>query len=140
MPRKYYYTWDLFEEDVKVIWEKIKLLGLDIKYVYGIPKGGLPLAVKLANMFNVPLLTSTSQLKPSLGKKVLLVDDISDTGETLRDFPFSKKFYTVTLFIKPKTLFVPNFNVRVISNETWCVFPWESSLTPHERQGTMKNG
>ena len=92
-------------------------------------------------------------------KRLLLVDDISDHGETfemacheLERFQESHKckleVRTAALHIKEHTNFVPNFRVRSTSSDTWVVYPWESAevaykLTPrivqeHGPQETLK--
>lgn len=64
--------------------------------------------------------------------KVLVVDDISDSGHTL-DYIKSElttnygltniKF--ATLFTKNKTVFLPDYYVTEYPNDTWLIFPWE---------------
>jgi len=66
---------------------------------------------------------------PLENKKVLVVDDISDTGLTLQFAVEVVRLYmpeevrTATLYIKPWTDFIPDFYAR--STEKWVVFPWE---------------
>ena len=43
------YTWKEFDEDVKKIVEWLK--DKNFSNIYGVPRGGLPLAVKLSNIF-----------------------------------------------------------------------------------------
>ena len=65
------------------------------------------------------------------GEPILLVDDISDEGNTLHyvrkeilNFN-STVIYTATIFIKDKTNFAPDiYHVKVPDNQ-WVVFPWE---------------
>ena len=66
-------------------------------------------------------------------KNVLLCDDVSDTGISLKaaynhllDFkPLTIK--TATLHYKPKTIFIPDFHVAVTSK--WIIYPWERRET-----------
>ena len=113
---KVYYTWEQFDEDFIKILPRIRKW--KPKGIYGIPKGGLILAVRLANVLNQPLLP-----EPKLG--CLIVDDISDTGETLINIPNVTKYKTVTLFVKQGTVFMPNFFCRVCRRDQWVVYPWE---------------
>lgn len=93
--------------------------------IYGISRGGLVPAVHLSHLLGVPLVT----LEPkedieSLSRNVLVVDDISDSGAALS--PFDEAFYTTaTLFLKPHSTTPPTFHTKVVSNNTWVVFPWE---------------
>jgi len=69
-------------------------------------------------------------LRTLVGRKVLLVDDCSDSGGTLTTAmrylinprtPDSVK--TATLHIKPWTSFKPDFFVE--STDAWILYPWE---------------
>ena len=67
-------------------------------------------------------------------KKVLVFDDLSDSGNTLsyivnslkNDFKLSNVKST-TLCIKKGTNFVPDYYIQEYQPETWLVFPWEVS-------------
>jgi uncharacterized protein len=67
------------------------------------------------------------------GKKVLLVDDIADTGKSLQ---FSKNYLqqqgagqikTATLYLKPQSITNPDFYEKQTSN--WIIFPWDIKET-----------
>ena len=57
----------------KIISDKVKFNG-----IYGVPRGGLPIAVSLSHRLNLQF-----YMLPS--NEILVVDDISDTGKTLKD-------------------------------------------------------
>ena len=63
-------------------------------------------------------------------KKVLLVDDITDTGDTLEiSVPYLKGFdpkeiRTATLLHKTTSHIIPEYFVRKISRWRWIIFPW----------------
>ncbi len=63
-------------------------------------------------------------------KRVLLVDDITDTGETLRvSFEYLKGFgpkeiRTAVLVHKATSRFQPDYYVRKIIKWRWVIFPW----------------
>jgi len=63
------------------------------------------------------------------GKRVLVVDDVSDTGESLRvavDHMVAKGaagVKTVTVYYKPHSTFKPDFFAD--STPDWIIFPWE---------------
>jgi hypoxanthine phosphoribosyltransferase len=76
------------------------------------------------------------------GKNVLLVDDVSDTGESLKEI---KKYLlglepallsTATLYIKPWSIFMPDYYAS--KTAAWIIFPWE----PYEaiKSLSRKNG
>ena len=63
------------------------------------------------------------------GKKVLLVDDVADTGESLKvaiEYVRSKRaaeIKTATIFYKPHSIVKPDYFVRV--TDAWVVYAWE---------------
>ncbi|MEM2202995.1 MAG: phosphoribosyltransferase [Sulfolobales archaeon] len=75
-----------------------------------------------------PLVTSGPTLSPR-EKRVLVVDDVSDTGRTLQTAIELIKLYgakevrTATLYVKPKTILYPDYHYGETSD--WIVFPWE---------------
>jgi len=62
-------------------------------------------------------------------KNVLVVDDVADTGESLKlalDHVLEKgagKIMTATVYYKPHSKFKPDFFADTTSN--WIIFPWE---------------
>ncbi|HKN19178.1 MAG TPA: phosphoribosyltransferase [Dissulfurispiraceae bacterium] len=64
------------------------------------------------------------------GKKVLLVDDLTDTGETLRvSVMYLKKFRpkevrTAVLLHKTCSAMAPDYFVRKVTKWRWVIFPW----------------
>jgi uncharacterized protein len=68
-----------------------------------------------------------------VGKKVLLVDDIADTGESLKLAKThilqqgSSQIKTTTLYCKPMSVTIPDFYEKQTTN--WVVFPWETKET-----------
>jgi hypoxanthine phosphoribosyltransferase len=75
---------------------------------------------------------------PVLGRKVLVVDDIADTGKSLRlviahlKQQGVKQTKTATLYYKPCSVLVPDFYARQTHN--WVVFPWETKETLRKLQ------
>jgi hypoxanthine phosphoribosyltransferase len=86
--------------------------------VYGIPRGGLILATVISHYLHLPILMAPSN-------NSLVVDDISDTGETLMGIKHKKiltLFYTTWSISKPDYFY--DYKLR---KEDWIVFPWEDS-------------
>ena len=72
---------------------------------------------------------SQAIMVPVKGVNVLVVDDVSDTGESLKvavehlDAGGAKAIKTATLFYKPQSIFKPDF--FIVQTEQWIIFPWE---------------
>jgi hypoxanthine phosphoribosyltransferase len=72
---------------------------------------------------------SQAIMVPVRGMNVLVVDDVSDTGESLKvavehlDVCGAKAIRTATLYYKPQSIFKPDF--FIIQTEQWIIFPWE---------------
>jgi hypoxanthine phosphoribosyltransferase len=70
---------------------------------------------------------------PVNDKKILLVDDISDSGQTLNlakqhlTEKGATEIKTATLYAKPTTQTPPNYAEKTTTN--WVVFPWEIKET-----------
>lgn len=119
--------------------------------VVGVLKGGMVPAVVVSHLLRKPLLAlgvqSYSERRrgesviyqtppPNLlaGRKALLVDDICDTGETLRAAKellegLGANVETAVLQKKPHTAFTPDYWVEEVSG--WVVYPWEIGGPPH---------
>ena len=111
-----YFTWKDFDKSVKQIANKCN--PLEISGVYGIPRGGLCLAVALSHKLKINLISEPI-------KNSLIVDDVYETGITLNTFKDIEGAMFFVLFskIKPKWW----NTVRISKENEWIVFPWENS-------------
>jgi len=114
--------------------------------IIAISRGGLTLGRLLSDLLQLPMATFAVQsytdiqksgelsvtqelVEPIGGKKILLVDDVSDTGRTLkRAVSYLKKFKpkeitTVTMYYKPQSVFRPDYYVAQTTD--WIIFPYE---------------
>jgi len=113
-------TWEDVGNAIKVLTDKIKKSKLKFDGIYGIPRGGLPIAVALSHTLGLPLL-----LHPT--KNTLVVDDISDRGYTLQSYKNRK---IACLYTSNWTVTVPDFYVLKKEHKTdWIIFPWENYKT-----------
>jgi uncharacterized protein len=102
---------------------------LDINYIYGIPRGGMVLAVMLSHRLNLPIIRDLKHLNNG---NVLIVDDIVDTGTTLlAELRKSWKQYGLELFCfsmhwNPDSLVRPTWHANTKTDDNWIVYPWET--------------
>ena len=54
----------------------------DINAVYGIPRGGYAIAIELAKVLKLPVITDEAEIT----KKTLIVDDLVDSGKTISKY------------------------------------------------------
>ena len=145
--KKIYYPYEEFREDLRMLTQKIdetfdalipisrgglsmgQMLGefYDIREVYAINTIGYEDTQKLdeVRVFNVPNLQDA--------KKVLIVDDIVDSGDTLvgvlkvlREAYPKVIFFTASIFYKPTAIIEPTWWVK--EPKGWIEFFWSEDL------------
>tara|TARA_A100001388_G_scaffold155744_1_gene115940 strand:+ start:236 stop:652 length:417 start_codon:yes stop_codon:yes gene_type:complete len=118
-----YFTWGEFDKSVEQI--AIKCKNLDFSGIYGVPRGGLCLAVALSHKLKINLI-------PKPKKNSLIVDDVYETGVTLNSLKGIEgaKFFVLFSKINPTW-----WNTIYKSEKSeWIVFPWEDNLNPQTDQ------
>lgn len=113
--KKVYLNWGDIDLLVENLCRIITASGKQIKSVTGIERGGLIPAVMISHRLNIPYVGK-------INKDTLIVDDICDTGETLKN---SIALYTATLHYKPTSSFTPDFYAKEVGQD-WIVYPWEN--------------
>lgn len=113
---KVYLSWDDINILVEDLCQTIAASGAEIKSITGIQRGGLIPAVMISHKLHIPYVSRVN-------KDTLVVDDICDTGATLKR---SIAMYTATLHYKPTAIFTPDFYSKEVGTE-WIVYPWERS-------------
>ena len=111
-----YFTWEEFDKSVEYIANKCKFLVFS--GIYGIPRGGLCLAVALSHKLKLKLIS-----KPI--KNSLIVDDVYETGITLNSFKNIEGAKFFVLFSKNKPTWWES--VHISDKSDWIVFPWENT-------------
>jgi hypoxanthine phosphoribosyltransferase len=118
--KKEQYSWGEFEDDS----EKIAAWAKDGGFngVYGIPRGGLVLAVRLSHLLEIPLILG----RDDITKNTLIVDDIVDSGGTMERLlgSLGKNFRIAVIYYDRGATIKPDFFVR--EKTKWVVFPWET--------------
>ena len=102
---------------------------LPVKNVYGVRASyytGIGRRRSSVRMGNLPMIKKTSGY-------VLLVDDVADTGKTLRKVAgsirkrYGARVLTCTVFYKPRSIIKPDFYAKEIGNDKWIIFEYEEN-------------
>lgn len=143
MTDKIYITWNEFHQDVKNLCLKIKNSGQKFNKIVAVSRGGFipagivayELNIRNSAVINISTYFDDKHLElneisniQSIGKvdeKTLIIDDISDTGQTFKlmrqTFP---KGTFATVYTKEKGLNQVDIFERQVP-EKWLVFPWD---------------
>jgi hypoxanthine phosphoribosyltransferase len=111
-----YFTWDEFDKSVEQIANRCKFL--EFSGIYGIPRGGLCLAVALSHKLKINLISEPI-------KNSLIVDDVYETGVTLNAFKNIEGAMFYVLISKKKPTWW--HSVHISEKNEWIVFPWENN-------------
>ena len=87
--------------------------------LYGIPRGGLPLAVALSHATGLPLAPSPAR------EGVVLVDEIADSGRTLSQMRLVWGERPALVWVRRQGCSGPVIYAREVRGDAWIVFPWE---------------
>ncbi len=141
-------SWDEVYELLLSLAKRIRETGYVPEVIVGVSRGGWPPArimsdllenQNLANMKVVfykdigvrnraPVITQPVTSEVSR-KRVLVVDDVADSGLSLREVSKHLKrkgardIKVCTIYLKPKSVFTPDFYARKTTK--WVIFPWE---------------
>lgn len=118
---KVYVSWNAVDNFVETVDNYLQAKDVTVSGVYGLPRGGLCLAVMLSHKLNIPMLMSPV-------KDCLIVDDICDSGESFVHYvknssSFDKpKYTTATMFYKANRLDVKPDMYWKVKGEDWVIF------------------
>jgi hypoxanthine phosphoribosyltransferase len=151
----YYVSWDDYHRDIEKLAIKIHQSGWSFNQIVCLAKGGLRIGDILCRLFEVPLaILSTasyggsdgrtrgaitfsrdlSMTTPGLGSHVLLVDDLVDSGHSLKRavawLHSQYGFYiddlrTAVLWEKEASIIQPDYAVAYLSDNPWIHQPFE---------------
>jgi hypoxanthine phosphoribosyltransferase len=145
-------TWNQIYEMLLNLAEKIRKNGFKPEIIVGVSRGGWPPARVLSDLLDNPNLANVkaefylgvaeTKGEPTLtqpvsmavaGKKVLIVDEVADTGKSLKLVKEhiikegATEVKIVTVYHKPWSVIVPDYYGKETSR--WIVFPWEIKET-----------
>lgn len=114
---KKFLDWNEFEDMMFSLQNMVA--GKNFTGVYGLPRGGLVIATVLSNRLNLPMLTAPC-------KGCIVVDDLSDSGITLRHYA-DCGYFIATWGCKDRTTVTPDWFFEKFEDYHWIVFPWEGN-------------
>lgn len=145
-------TWSRMQSILLSLGRKVVCSRFVPDVVVGVSRGGWIPARVLCDLLSAPVLASigvefyagvgetkrrpilTQPLSTSVsGKKVLLVDEVADSGESLKLAREqlidggAEEVKTVTMYAKPWSTIEPDYYEKRTSR--WIVFPWETTET-----------
>jgi hypothetical protein len=145
-------SWDQIYELLLNLADRIRRTGFKPDVIVGVSRGGWPPARVMSDLLENPQLANvtaefyvgvaetksepviTQPVSVSVsGKKVLVVDDVADTGESLRlvrehlGEQNATEVKIATVYYKPWSVLVPDYYGKETSS--WIVFPWERKET-----------
>jgi hypoxanthine phosphoribosyltransferase len=138
-----YINWQEIGSKCKFISSKINNRDIQIDKVVGIARGGIIPGSIIARYLEKPFETISAKSYNDktnergvlsicdfkvTGDNILFVDDICDSGHTLKaikNIYKDKKIYTAALFKKKNKIHTPDFSGELIPEEVWITFPWE---------------
>src|SRR5712691_8882343 len=141
-------SWDDVYGMLVALASEIRLSGFNPEVIVGVSRGGWSPARIMSDLLENPNLANmkvefyknigvTAQ-RPKItqpvtsaviGKRVLVVDDVADSGQSLRVAyrhlrqKGAQEIRVCTLYLKPKSIFKPNHYAKTTSK--WIIFPWE---------------
>jgi hypoxanthine phosphoribosyltransferase len=139
--------WESIYNILLVLAGRIKQNRVMPEIIVGVSRGGWLPARVFSDLLDIPQLTSIriefySEINqpnqkpvitqpvplPLCDKRILLVDDITDSGKSLQLAKTelektADKIYTLTLYHKPWSCLTPDFYFKETTK--WVIFPWE---------------
>ena len=154
-----YVSWDDYTKKIEQLALKVYEDGYQFDQIVCIAKGGLRVGDIFSRLFNAPLAILSvesysgesneakdqqgqftfsrdlAKTTPNLGSRVLLVDDLADSGKTLikslkwlelyYGFYLEDKIRTAVLWHKASSSFKPNYCIDYLEDSPWIHMPFE---------------
>jgi len=121
---KVFMSWGDIQAAVEILASRITNSDIKIEAIGGLPRGGLVPAVMLSHKMGIPFVSQANIAK--VPGNILIVDDICDSGETLKQFKFEENVFTATIHHKRSAVVEPNFFYQLAYENQWIVYPWEN--------------
>lgn len=141
-------SWDEIYDLMVNLGRKIKESKFKPDVIVGVSRGGWPPARIMSDLLNNPNLANMKvEFYKDIGvrskspritqpvtsdvqnKKVLVVDDVADSGQSLRAVRShlrrkgTEEIRVCTIYYKPHSIYIPDYFAKRTSS--WIIFPWE---------------
>lgn len=127
MPDVYQLTMGEFNDIITKMADRIECSGKEYDYLYGVPRGGIPVAMALSKELGIPLITKQF-MAPD--RNVLVVDDIVDSGRTRNKY---KEYDFISIYVSKNCPDDLKPNIMFMEDSTkWIEFWWEEEEKPGE--------
>lgn len=168
----FHYTYRMLEGDMQKLYQDVIQSGFDFQSIYGVARGGLIPATHLSYMSNKPLKVLNISFRDAKeqtswdgdpdhlgnlqwsigdGAKVLVVDDMSDSGKTFNHIYNELASRTTLRQVDEQVRFLsiwwnraselkPHYYVREKNSKkenSWIIFPWEGRDTNGDKDVQM---
>lgn len=147
MSKKAFYTWQQVEEMTQDIIRQLHVDQQSFDCVVGLTRGGLTPAVLVSQYLDIPMHAVKVSLRDHVGednlnalkeeiginkgKRVLVIDDINDTGATISAIKdvWGTDAVTYALLINNEAsteeVDYSSLDINKLEENVWQVFPWE---------------
>ncbi len=146
-------SWEEYHQAIELLAAKIDRSGVKFDRIICLARGGLRVGDILSRIFNLPLailavssynddthergrLAIAGQMTMTgdrLGERILLVDDLVDSGVTLQQtviwlrnrYPEINEIHTAVIWYKAVSIYQPDFYVSYLADNPWIHQPFE---------------
>ena len=151
-------SWDEYHKKTEQLAVQVHKDSWNFNQVVCIAKGGMRVGDVFARLFNVPLAILSvesyrgdgnkkdqrgsvifsrdlAKTTPNIGSKVLLVEDLADSGITLKKsidwlehiygFYLDEPIRTAVIYYKSVSTYKPDYYIEYLENSPWIHFPYE---------------
>jgi hypoxanthine phosphoribosyltransferase len=118
-------TWEQVDDMVTYLARAIEVSGKQYAYIAGVERGGLVPAVMLSHKLGLPMCAIAPDEKVKDKTNVLIVDEIYDTGETIRKLKLANPHADFAVLYHNDGL--PELSFYAVKRDLveWIIFPWE---------------
>ncbi|KQR67818.1 xanthine phosphoribosyltransferase [Rhizobium sp. Leaf384] len=147
-------SWDQFHRDARALAWRLADQGVEWKAIVCITRGGLVPAAIISRELNIRMIetvcvasyhdyasqgqmevikTISEEIRADGGDRVLIVDDLTDTGKTAAIVrAMLPKAHFAAVYAKPKGRPQVDTFVTEVSQDTWIYFPWDMGFSYQE--------